>query len=579
MRGEIVRIFNFGVQFTIKTAILVYKRRILHHLCICGLLIAVLEISPIHQKILRKGDKEIAGRVTNTNKVDLTPFLIFDYSVAIMDMYYLQQEQQERTKSVEGHGFNNVVDGNVLNNLLSMRSGDLRNLLKMMEGDGNGEGKANNLDEDGKLVNDCLIQNNDEPVIKLIDSRNSGSFAKLFSMKNADFQKLFTQAGVDAVETNTTQGKFPNNTSTQAYQESVNEDISRMTSDELLNWIWSLEEDNLDAILNVHEGQQVQPQYQKHRKGVQETFVSDVTGQGQSLSDQNQRKLSRKLSDIYFGKLMAPGTDAINDVSKEKGLGAHQLQLLLQHKGFLARRAQQKMQNLGIPSPVTMDPNQPQLFHDSSVGTKTASMIYEDILKEQQEKDMQPLIEIDTQENGVNADTRQGTFDFRDMHVDGNAFNEEKGLVGSLAVALGHKTHNSLYVKKELSNDRSLEPSMPIRKRCGRKTKEDSESEEIDETDLVAVARRNRRRERRAKNKESAAKSRAKKRNYTQGLETIINDLRKENEVLKTKYRKVLEGSSSECRAVSDESEPDFLAKKREKLLMHYLSLPKDFKL
>lgn len=81
------------------------------------------------------------------------------------------------------------------------------------------------------------------------------------------------------------------------------------------------------------------------------------------------------------------------------------------------------------------------------------------------------------------------------------------------------------------------------------------------------------------KNKESAAKSRAKKRNYTQGLETIINDLRKENEVLKTKYRKVLEGSSSECRAVSDESEPDFLAKKREKLLMHYLSLPKDFKL
>merc|ERR1712178_250264 len=122
--------------------------------------------------------------------------------------------------------------------------------------------------------------------------------------------------------------------------------------------------------------------------------------------------------------------------------------------------------------------------------------------------------------------------------------------------------------KKELSNDRSLEPSMPIRKRCGRKTKEDSESEEIDETDLVAVARRNRRRE-----------SRAKKRNYTQGLETIINDLRKENEVLKTKYRKVLEGSSSECRAVSDESEPDFLAKKREKLLMHYLSLPKDFKL
>ena len=134
-------------------------------------------------------------------------------------------------------------------------------------------------------------------------------------------------------------------------------------------------------------------------------------------------------------------------------------------------------------------------------------------------------------------------------------------------------------------------------------TKQDAGSDDVDDGDPVALQQQQRRRERRAKNKESAAKSRAKKRNYTQGLELIVENLKNENEQLRQTYMQLLgkkeeEALAAEALAAGKEAiaaanatntgsfngtdvtpEPPELSEKRRKLVLHYFSLPKNFSL
>ena len=123
-----------------------------------------------------------------------------------------------------------------------------------------------------------------------------------------------------------------------------------------------------------------------------------------------------------------------------------------------------------------------------------------------------------------------------------------------------------------------------------------SESEEEDDQEEEGDAKMLKKRDRRMKNKESAARSRLKKKTYTQSLEKVVESLKQENAELNQKYNELMvkrdrvfhekETRDQEENRIGDKgiNEDDEgqgvnrLTSKRRKLLVLY-SLPKHFKL
>lgn len=528
-------------------------------------------------------------------------------------------EKVPTTEQPPSNSLDGALDGGVISHLLSMKSADIALLLQSIEsqndfGDGmNGVASCTAANGTPPMsIATQLACDAQKPMLQMIDRKNSSSFAKLFSMKNADFKAAL---GGQSVPTPTTEaGSIANvqevdvrvraNASHPAEQSpsaagasaanpnDAAEKLSKMRSGDLLDWIWSLEEENLDALLMETNTQE----HQLHpgAGGTNTLFSNDLlapvargtTGAGQQavarVTRSKSESLKRKLSEMYM--IGDPGNETVKDTP----LDTTQVARLLQHQAFLAKRQEEHQQcapqaSPAYPQTATRTQRQqqhqqrqpaPGLTRYESIGTRTALSLFEELVGEAGKTDDHPG-------GGVKTDA-----------VVGASTSNDGGLVGSLAVALGHKTHSSLYVKNTAGNSTLPVPAPKPRIRTGRKGKSKSD-EEIDEDDPVQVQNRDRRRERRLKNKEAAARSRAKKRNYTQSLEDLVEGLKQENAELNEKYRALM--AEKELMTMQPSSKPDGgnsrqglgenddnengcspqVSEKRRKLLSHYFSLPK----
>lgn len=512
-----------------------------------------------------------------------------------------EQQAQDQTHSQQPPQFslNSALDGNVVSSLLSMKSTDLITLLRSLESNINEPFVGN----DVKVAKDVNVHD-------MIDKRNSSSFAKLFSMKNADFKALLENQNTQNAPPQTVSqqtasqniavphtgaqqlagniqmnGTSDNNlfSSMENDKSSPSTSLSRMRSGDLVDWIWSLEEDNLDAILSETE--------QLKQRALSSNTPNNIVPEGRShtyeslvkdnIPQQGQpTELQRKLSDVYFG------LDGSTEVPRDKPLATNQLALLLQHQAFLAKRQEQQQamqRQIASQSQVATSYTLPEIRHDESITNKTALELFEEIIEEQQDNNINQNQGTDTNQINANGVKIGGTPNFGD------------GLVGSLAMALGHKTHSSLYVQKVGSIPKNAQEEKKV-KNTRKPVKMASESEEEDDQEEEGDAKMLKKRDRRMKNKESAARSRLKKKTYTQSLEKVVESLKQENAELNQKYNELMvkrdrvfhekETRDQEENRIGDKgiNEDDEgqgvnrLTSKRRKLLVLY-SLPKHFKL
>ena len=243
-----------------------------------------------------------------------------------------------------------ALDGGVISHLLSMKSADIALLLQSIEsqnepGDGANGVASCTVPANGAppmSVATPLTCDPQKPMLEMIDRKNSSSFAKLFSMKNADFKAALGGQSVPAYTTATGSAanvheanvrvqanashpteQSPNATGTSAANpnDAAAQQLSKMRSGDLLDWIWSLEEENLDALLTETGAQQHQLQ---PSSGTNTLFSNDlltpVAGGGQPTTARVTRSksgsLKRKLSEMY----------AIGDLTNEvasKFMSAH----------------------------------------------------------------------------------------------------------------------------------------------------------------------------------------------------------------------------------------------------------------
>ena len=410
-------------------------------------------------------------------------------------------------------------DPAVVNKLLSMKNSDVHRLLQAFE-------NANEADDgiDVQIQGDggadangaAALLGDERPVINLIDRRNSASFARLFSMKNMDFKALLESQGLDPMlpepaapppaAAHAQAPQQPPGAAGAAGGAQQDAGYSKMRSGDLLDWIWTLDEDNLDALLNDKSlvpgaQQQALQMQQTQQAGGTGPGATDYSGVNRLFSQEPMAPpppfpgaagaqtagIKRKASDLY-------GTG----IGGSEPLATNQVAMMLQHQAFLAQRQEQQQQQPAFAKVQA---------RKESIGTKTALGLFEELLEDQQKQMTRRDSHAGTTLSGAPSD----------------------GLVGSLAAALGNKKHSSLYVKKAATSE-GPSGSMAtgdtggtggVSRRKPRKPRKGSD----DETDPALRAEQEKRRERRAKNKESAAKSRAKKKNYTEGLEGLVENL------------------------------------------------------
>lgn len=513
-----------------------------------------------------------------------------------------RQHRQQQVPSVNG-----ALDAAVVNKILSMKSTDLVKMLKAFESAPPNEEEddidvqiqgAPEANDTGVPALGSELLGDERPVVNLIDRRNSNSFARLFSMKNMDFKALLESQGLDSTGLNPAppaQGQEVRDPPGVEVEAGSKEQVSKMRSGDLLDWIWTLDEDNLDAILNETDNLNPAATPQAGAAPAENAVTTDYSNVNRLFSqdpmppppipnDLNVKGLKRKVSDVY-----ARAGDGAG-LGNNQPLATNQVALMLQHQAFLAKRQEEQQQQ-----PTSAHPP----ARRESIGTKTALSLFEELLEDQQ--------------NQMRRSTHAPLASDDPAHTSGAltgsmSFGRD-GLVGSLAVALGNKTHSSVFAKRTTNASEGPSTSVATDSTTGGKrrktgtTKQDAGSDDVDDGDPVALQQQQRRRERRAKNKESAAKSRAKKRNYTQGLELIVENLKNENEQLRQTYMQLLgkkeeEARAAEALAAGKEAiaaanatntgsfngtdvtpEPPELSEKRRKLVLHYFSLPKNFSL